>query len=858
MQSHSISRRLIAALTSLTLIGAIGAASPVAAAETYSLPGAPTNVVAKGVPGGVLVSWTAPANTGNTPITSYTITGGAGTCAVTVPGNATSAFVPATVKQPANIFSVTATNSLGNGADGQAPGITYAKSAYGARVFSKTGEVTVIGTGTEVTPQATSVVAAVSTRDGQGFWTVDKSGIISAAGSALAISGSLASTVALIPALDDKGLTLVNSSGKVVSFGSAKVNGAVSVGKVVGAVGTGDGKGVWVIGSNGAIASVGTAPKASKLGGSIVAVTGNTSRTGGWAVRSTGDLVPFGKAPKLSGEKANKAISAWHTTGNGVWVLNGNGTVSSFGDAAPVYQTVKGAVAITGAAPDMIPVSVTFNYFSDFHGQIEANSGVGGAAAFKAYFDNDRALGQTLVISSGDNIGAAPPISSQFDELPTILALNKMGVDFSTFGNHEHDRALPALNKSIDASNFQWVVSNYSSLSSLPKVKSYAMVERNGLKVAFVGANTTETASVVFPGNLGDIKIGDPIEGVNAAIAAARKAGADIVVANVHEGFAEFQGAKAVGPLISISERIVGADLISGGHTHNKWSGRVGNTLVQQVANAGAQYTRTQVCMDRATKTMIGVGNQFVVPTVAGVTPDADTAALVKSYSSQLAAKYDAKIGTVNGVFPFGGTPAVQRQGEAAIGDYFADILKAKYKTDLVILNGGGIRASLPALTYKPTDTSLVRPTSATSTGTFDLVLGDVYTVLPFGNQVATTTLTGTQLWAALENGVSQVELNAGRFPQIAGFKFSFDASKLVGSRVTSVTKTDGTPILKNDTSYTVTTLDFMVYGGDGYTMFNPTKATIRDLYAQIITDAIVAKPAVTIPALDGRITRVG
>lgn len=860
VKKFSIRARLVATFSSLTLFGALAITSPVSAADAvvYALPGAPTNVVASSAPGGVYVTWNAPANTGNSPIASYTITGGAGTCAITVPGTATSAFVPATVNQPANIFSVTATNALGNSADGQAAGITAAGKAYGARVFTKAGKVSLIGEGADVDSAASAVAVAASTRDGRGFWTADSKGNITASGSAAAISASLAGTVAIIPALDDKGFTLVSSSGKVASFGSAKVSGSVSGGKVVGAVGTADGKGVWAVLSNGTIKSVGTAGKAAKLRGSIVAVTGNTARTGGWAVRNTGQVVPFGKAGKLSGDRATKPVSAWHTTGNGVWVLNADGSISSFGDAAPVYTTYKGAVAITGAAPDMVPVSVTFNYLSDFHGQIEANAGVGGAAALKAYFDRDRALGQTLVISSGDNIGAAPPISSQFDELPTILAMNKMGVDFSTFGNHEHDRPLASLNKSIEASTFQWVVSNYSSLASLPKVKEYAMVEKNGLKVAFVGANTTETPSVVFPGNMGDIKIGDPIEGVNKAIAAARKAGADIVVANIHEGFAEFQGAKAVGPLVSISEKIVGADLISGGHSHNKWSGRVNGTLVQQVVNAGASYTRTQVCMDKATKSLIGVGNQFITPTVAGVTPDAETAALVKSYADQLAVKYDTKIGTVNGVFPFGGTPAIQRQGEAAIGDYFADILKTKYKTDLVIINGGGIRANLPALTYKTTNTTLVRPTSASSTGTFDLLLGDVYTVLPFGNQVATTSLTGTQLWAALENGVSQVETNAGRFPQIAGFKFTFDPSKPAGSRVTAVTKTDGTAIAKNDTSYTVTTLDFMIYGGDGYTMFNPTKAQIRDLYAQVIVDAILAKPAVTIPALDGRITRVG
>ena len=149
-----------------------------------------------------------------------------------------------------------------------------------------------------------------------------------------------------------------------------------------------------------------------------------------------------------------------------------------------------------------------------------------------------------------------------------------------------------------------------------------------------------------------------------------------------------------------------------------------------------------------------------------------------------------------------------------------------------------------------------MRPTTASSVGTFDITLGDVYTVLPFGNQLATTAVTGAQIWSAMENGVSQYEAVAGRFPQISGFRFSFDAKKPVGSRVQSVSLANGTSIA-NDASktYTLTTLDYMISGGDGYTQFNPTKAFIRDLYAQVVADAIVAHPSVVIPALDGRIT---
>jgi len=114
------------------------------------------------------------------------------------------------------------------------------------------------------------------------------------------------------------------------------------------------------------------------------------------------------------------------------------------------------------------------------------------------------------------------------------------------------------------------------------------------------------------------------------------------------------------------------------------------------------------------------------------------------------------------------------------MGDFAADALRAKYNTDFVILNGGG-------------------------TAVFSL-----------GNNVATTTVTGESLWLALENGVSKYPTD-GRFPQISGFRFAFDPSQPVGSRITSVTKADGTPIAKDGQAYSVTSVEFMVNGGDGY-----------------------------------------
>jgi 5'-nucleotidase len=139
------------------------------------------------------------------------------------------------------------------------------------------------------------------------------------------------------------------------------------------------------------------------------------------------------------------------------------------------------------------------------------------------------------------------------------------------------------------------------------------------------------------------------------------------------------------------------------------------------------------------------------------------------------------------------------------------------------------------------------------------VTVGDALTVFPFGNSVSTTTITGTLLWKALENGVGGAYPADGRFPQISGFKFSFDSSKPLGSRIVSVSKLDGTPIAKDSTVYTVATLDYVVQGGDGYVgVFSPATAKVRDLLVDVFIEAVKGRTPITVPAADGRTTKVG
>ena len=562
--------------------------------------------------------------------------------------------------------------------------------------------------------------------------------------------------------------------------------------------------------------------------------------------------------------------------------------VNAYGFSKPAASNKSYTAAQLATVASAGNKSVQVLQLSDFHGAIEPNRSFGAGLLASSWAADRAATESTIAVSSGDNIGAAPPISTEFEELPTIEALNIAKLDVSTFGNHEHDRNLEHVSKIVGASDFQWVVSNYNEgaldviKSGEKSVKNFAIVDRGGVKIGVVGSNTPETIEQIFPGNLDykdasgakkTISINPGVTGVNSAIAEAKAAGADVVIAVLHQGWLENSDGVAKGLFVELASQIKGAAAIYGGHSHQTFASvipgntRVAPTVLGQVRAAGVEYTRTQICI-RGGK-VVGQSIEHVLTSASSSintavvssvkTPDATATAMVKKYKDQLSAKLDVKVGQVSGTFPHGGSPAVERSGETPMGNYIADVVRAKYKTDFAIQNGGGIRDSFPAKKYVPAATGLVR----TGTGPLDVTLGDAFTVFPFGNQIATTVVTGANLWKALENGVGGNYPGDGRFPQISGFKFSFDASKPVGSRIVEVTKLDGTAIAKDSKEYTLATLDFLIYGGDGYlNVFSPSKAKVQgallDVFVESLRADMAAKKVTQLPAADGRIKKVG
>lgn len=241
-----------------------------------------------------------------------------------------------------------------------------------------------------------------------------------------------------------------------------------------------------------------------------------------------------------------------------------------------------------------------------------------------------------------------------------------------------------------------------------------------------------------------------------------------------------------------------------------------------------------------------------MTPVAGAVTPDPAIVSMLAPYRTALAAAFDEKIGKATGVFPRGGN--IERLGEVAIGNLIADSMRVRYGTQLAFTNGGGIRAALPS-SYVPAASGLVRTGCSVATPC-DLVIGDVFTVLPFGNSVVTRTITGALLHAVLEKSVEAIPAANGRFLQISGFKFQYDSSRPPGSRIVSVKLADDTPIPADGTTYTLATNDFVNAGGDGYTMLADGQGTTREVMADVLVAHIRNLGTIT-PVIEGRIVDV-
>ncbi len=543
----------------------------------------------------------------------------------------------------------------------------------------------------------------------------------------------------------------------------------------------------------------------------------------------------------------------------------------------------------------------------------------GGLEALAGYFAKDRAqTPATVVLTGGDVAGATPELSAIYDDVPAVSALNLLGAAAATFGPHDFERGDAFLDARMSGSVFRWVSTNVPGIDKAlgPRVVlSFLLVDvaQTRVKIAVLGLSEPALASLVPPGALGTATVTDAVAATNAAAVTARAAGAHVVVALAAFGSTGAPFGEPVGPLVDYAKKVSGVDVVLGGRTDqlvNLTIPRDGRSmLVLQNRDRGRTYARVKLhveagvvttssaeiveplavtssqltdpngkcggaaqpacrCQGSVTPaTDLPCPTGFACDATSGscnqtaMAPDPAATALLKPFRDGLTAKLDAPLGRVDVSFVRDG--AAERAGEVPLGDFVADALRDQYSSAgvrVALVEAATLTSGLPS-SYAPADASLRRPGNVASP--FDLVAGDGFTAVVPTASCVVRSISGKVLWDVLESSVGAIPSPSPGFLQVSGLLFSYKASNAKGSRVQSVTLSDGHDVPKDDPSlYTVVMTDATSRGDDGYPMLAETLATPgRRLVADVVRDYIARASGggpnvIAVPA-GGRITKI-
>lgn len=473
-------------------------------------------------------------------------------------------------------------------------------------------------------------------------------------------------------------------------------------------------------------------------------------------------------------------------------------------------------------------VKVTFVLTNDTY-EMDADHGRGGFPKLAAAVKQERANNpNTIFVHAGDLL--SPSLFSGFDQGEHMIVLSNMvGIDLFTPGNHEYDFGPEVAAKRMQESDFPWLAANVTQADGSPVegMEGTMIKEIGGVKIGFIGLAEETSAELSSPG---DLKFQPAYDAAEKSAKELKDAGAEFIVAINHN---ERDIAQKM-----IDDGVVDLDL--NGHNHDLWLFYNGKSAAVESGSDAHYVTSVDINFDieeKDGKRDIKWSPDFRITDTASLTPDEEVQAKVDSYNKELDTELGVAVGKT--AIELDSRRASVRSMETALGDIIADAMKKAVGADIAITNGGGIRG----------DTTYAAGT--------ELTRKDILSELPFGNKTVMIELTGAKVKEALENGVSQVEKTAGRFPQVSGVSFSYDETKPAGERVSDV-MVDGKPI-DDGATYKVATNDYMAGGGDGYSVFAGAKMLVNPESAKLMANDVMAyiKGMGEISSVDGnRITK--
>ncbi|MHA3703859.1 5'-nucleotidase C-terminal domain-containing protein [Jatrophihabitans sp. YIM 134969] len=521
---------------------------------------------------------------------------------------------------------------------------------------------------------------------------------------------------------------------------------------------------------------------------------------------------------------------------------------AEFADQASDHDPQVARISFTPTQP--ATKKITLLNINDFHGRIDSNTVKFAGTVEQQRADTTTNAGPdgTVLLSAGDNIGASLFASSSQGDIPTIQVLNALQLQASAVGNHEFDQGYADLTGRVaDAADFDYLGANvYFKGTQNPALPEYKIVTVNGIKVGIIGAVTQETPSLVSPSGIANLDFGNPVQAVNRVAAQltdgdAANGEADVLVAEYHAGAVDNE-TDAVGLPQELANGGEFADIVNNtsaavaaiwtGHTHKTYTfdapvpGVAGTTRpVVQTGEYGNNIGNITLTVNTSDDSVAGYTMALVPRTttaddalVAAYPRVAQVKAITDAAIARAAQIGDVPVGSISQTISRGlnenGTPD-NRATESALGNVVANMLRDELSTSdlggaqIGVVNPGGLRADL---TYPASGT----PNDADGVVTY----AEANAVLPFGNRLFTTSLTGAQFKQVLEQqwqptGAARPYLQLGLSNNVS---YTYNPAAAVGSRITSVTVNGNA--LKPTATYRIGTFSFLSDGGDNFTAF--------------------------------------
>ena len=455
------------------------------------------------------------------------------------------------------------------------------------------------------------------------------------------------------------------------------------------------------------------------------------------------------------------------------------------------------------------PTKITLLLMCDMY-TLGAKEGRGGYPKVAGVIAQERAKGgHVFVAHAGD--AYSPTLLSSFDRAEHVIELlNTIRPDVFVPGNHEYDFGPEIFRKRVAESRFPVLAANLREASGqlIPNTGSTKILQFGDIKVGVVGLTAEDSPKKSVPG---DLVFSPVLETLKQQAGALRASGADLVVAIAHS-------ARGIDQQIIESRA---ADILMSGDDHDLWLQYDGKTAAVEAMQDGDYVVAIDLAVTVDTsggKRAVSWWPGFRVIDTATAEPDPQVAALVAGYEATLSKELDVPVGRTE--TELDSRNAVVRGGEAAIGNLYADAIRAATGADIALLNGGGFRANK------------VYPAGS------EITRRDVLRELPFSNKTVLLEVTGAQLRKIAEHGLSNLREPTGRFPQISGIKVEADRAKLAGQRVTALV-VNGKEVTDTDV-FKLATNDYLMRGGDGYEVLTEARALSGERDGKLIANDVM------------------